>query len=90
VENVAVPEQNCMDQPEDGENAELIEEQVLPERVMRPDANRIVSKGERIMLTTAEARWLLEALADLVPLMEADDAETQRKIDARRTSAKGE
>ena len=73
---------------EDGENAELIEEQVLPERVARPDAHRIVEKGDRIMITTAEARWLLEVLTELVPQMEADDAEMQRQLDDRISQLK--
>ncbi len=71
---------------EDGESAHLVEEQVLPERVMRPDANRILASLGEMWLTTDEVRWLRDVLAELHPIMEKQDADDQARIDARRTA----
>lgn len=57
---------------EPGDNAELVEETTLPERVMNPDANR-KEMHERIMLTTQNVRWLHEALGELLAEMEHDE-----------------
>jgi len=51
--------------PED-ENAELLEEQVLPECVMKPDAQVVLDERDRIMLTTCETEWLLNALGEML------------------------
>ena len=71
---------------EDGESARLVEEQVLPERVMRPDANRVLATLGGMWLTTDEVRWLRDALAELHPIMEKQDADDQARIDARRAA----
>lgn len=57
---------------EQGENAELIEEQVLPERVLRPDAVRVLDRGDRVMITTSEVRWLRDVFDELLVEMERD------------------
>lgn len=73
----------------DGENAMLVEEQVLPERVLRPDANRILATLGRVNLNTNEARWLRDQLNELIPIMERDDAALQARIDARKERERG-
>jgi hypothetical protein len=67
-------------------NAELAEEQVLPERVMRPDANRILATLGSVQLTTDEVAWLRDALAELRFVMDRQDAIDQAKVDARRAA----
>jgi hypothetical protein len=69
----------------DGENCDIVEEQVLPERALRPDAHRILATLGAITLTADEVRWLRDQLAELLPIMERQDADDQAKIDARRT-----
>jgi hypothetical protein len=54
--------------------ARLVEEQVLPEKVERVDAHRIVAKSGDISLTTEEVRWLRDSLSELLAVMEADEA----------------
>jgi hypothetical protein len=51
---------------EPGENAEIAEEQVLPECVMKPDAQVVLDERDAIMLTTAEAEWLYNALGEML------------------------
>lgn len=68
---------------EPGENAIISEERVLPERLERPDAQR-VEEADVIWLTTDEARWIRDALTELVPIMEAEDAHAQAAVDARK------
>jgi hypothetical protein len=68
-------------------NAELAEEQVLPERVMRPDAQRILATLGTVQLTTDEVAWLRDALAELWVVMDRQDSIDQAKIDARRAKA---
>lgn len=65
-------------------NAELAEEQVLPERVMRPDANRVLATLGTVQLTTDEVAWLRDALAELWVVMDRQDSIDQAKVDARR------
>lgn len=60
---------------EENDIARLVEEQVLPERVERIDAHRIIAKSANVSLTTEEVRWLRDALSELLPIMEADEVE---------------
>ena len=48
------------------DNAFLFEEQVLPERVDNPNANRIINSKASIQLTRANAEWLRDALTDFL------------------------
>lgn len=51
---------------EDGELAQLLDETTLPERVLSESAQRI-KRHEQIWLTAIEARWLHDALGELLP-----------------------
>ena len=51
-----------------GDVAFLVEEQVLPERVDNPNANRIIAQNSHSMLTRAEATWLRDALIEMLEL----------------------
>jgi hypothetical protein len=44
-------------------NIDVYDEQVLPERVLRPDANRVTPLGH-LTLTEDEAQWLCATLAE--------------------------
>lgn len=55
-----------------GENAQLVEETTLPERVLNPDAHRL-ERHEHIWLTSENVRWLFEALSELLCEMECDE-----------------
>lgn len=44
-------------------NIDVFDEQTLPERVMRPDANRVTALGW-LQLTEDEAAWLCDVLAE--------------------------
>ena len=59
---------------EDDQPAELVEEQVLPEKVNQPIVNLTRATLGTVKLRTAEVRWLIAALSELLPSMEADDA----------------
>lgn len=56
----------------EGENAELIEEQVLPECVNKPNAQAVLDDRGGSWLTIAEVRWLRDVLSELLVEMEAD------------------
>lgn len=71
----------------DGDIAQLVEEQTLPERVERVDAHRVPNRLANIPLTTDEVRWLRDALSELLPIMEEDDATAQAEADAMRALA---
>ena len=66
----------------DGDIAHLVEEQVLPEKVERVDAHRILNRLANIPMTTDDVRWLRDACAELLAEMEADDANAQAEVDA--------
>ncbi len=51
---------------ETDENAEILEEQVLPECVLKLDAQVVVDHRDSIMLTTAESEWLYNALGEML------------------------
>jgi hypothetical protein len=53
-------------------SAYFSEEQVLPERVRRIDANRVLADNGRIGLNLDEAIWLRAQLDDLIPLLAED------------------
>ncbi len=53
---------------EPGENAELVEEQVLPERV-NTTAYRVLATGGHHWLTKADVKWLHETLGELLAYM---------------------
>lgn len=54
-------------------HVQLVEEQVLPELVMRPDVNRIRAQNGHIACDLDEARWLRAQLDVVIPLMERDE-----------------
>lgn len=75
--------------------ARLVEEQVLPEKVERVDAHRIIARTANIPMTTDDVRWLRNALSELLVEMERDDEATNadlRLINERRATerARGE
>jgi hypothetical protein len=50
---------------------EVVEEQVLPERVTRADANHIRASNGHIRLNPDECRWLIERLTEIMPTLDA-------------------
>lgn len=51
-----------------GDVAFFFEEQVLPERVDNPEANRIIDQHSHMMLTRPEAEWLRDALTEMLAM----------------------
>lgn len=47
---------------DDGYSLELVEEQVLPERVTSPDARRVLARLGEVKLTPDEAKWLRDVI----------------------------
>lgn len=50
---------------------EVTEEQVLPEKVRRPDANRVRATNGTLRLNPDEAKWLIDTLTELLPTLDA-------------------
>lgn len=56
---------------EDGEmRGEIVEEQVWPEKVSDPKANHVRSQRGRVGVRLEEARWIRDALNELIADME--------------------
>lgn len=56
--------------PDDDGFVDVVEEQVLPERVMRPDANHVRASNGTVRLNLEEARWLRDRLDEVIPELE--------------------
>jgi hypothetical protein len=50
---------------------EVVEEQVLPEKVARADANHIRATNGHIRLNPDECKWLIDTLTALLPTLDA-------------------
>jgi hypothetical protein len=56
----------------DGEGyVEVVEEQVLPEKVERADANHVRTTNGALRLNPDECRWLIDTLTALMPTLDA-------------------
>ena len=51
-----------------GELVELFEEEVLPERIDNPNANRVINRHAQLSLTRVEAEWLRDSLVELLAM----------------------
>lgn len=64
----------------------IVEEQVLPECVLKIDANRIRAENGRVELDLDEARWMRDQLSLVIERMARDDEELDRYLRDRAAS----
>lgn len=79
-----------VDLPDDEGYFDLVEEQVLPERVERADANRIRRSNGIVRLNLDEARWLNALLVQIIPELARREVEGNREVAENIAARAGE